>query len=82
MEMSEGGYPSAAQLAELSPGDSLEENLEDLLDEVEGVRGSVSAEDGGGRWAEDGWYLLPLIALLLLPLFRREEQLSPTEEIT
>lgn len=50
-----------------------------ILAEVEGVRGSVAAEDGEGRWAEDGWYLLPLIALLMLPMFRQERQLAPTE---
>jgi len=54
-------------------------DIKKILNEVSGVRGSVSAENGEGRWAEDGWYLLPIIALLMLPLFRREEQLSPTE---
>jgi Ca-activated chloride channel family protein len=55
-------------------------DVRQILKAVEGVRGSAAAEEGGGRWAEDGWYLTPLVALLMLPMFRREEQSSPTEE--
>ncbi|MBK1828001.1 VWA domain-containing protein [Haloferula rosea] len=54
----------------------------ELLDKVAGARASVEGGDGATRWAEDGWYLLPLAALCMLPLFRREQQLSTTEGVT
>jgi len=54
-------------------------DIDAILDKVSGTRASVSGEDGESRWAEDGWYLLPIVALLILPLFRREQQLSSTE---
>ena len=38
--------------------------------------------DEGARWAEDGWWLIPLAALLYLARFRREETLDPGEEAT
>jgi len=39
----------------------------------------ISADDAGNRWAEDGWWLTPLIALLLLTRFRKEGHLKPAE---
>ena len=42
----------------------------------------ISAEDGGNRWAEDGWWLTPLIALLLLIRFRKERHLESVEAAT
>lgn len=35
---------------------------------------AVTAEGEGTRWAEAGWWIVPIIALLSLSTFRREEQ--------
>jgi Ca-activated chloride channel family protein len=39
----------------------------------------VTAEGGGTRWAEAGWWLVPLLALLSLASFRRVQAIAPEE---
>jgi Ca-activated chloride channel family protein len=40
----------------------------------------VAAEGGGTRWAESGWWLVPLLALLSLAEFRRVHAIAPAED--
>ena len=41
---------------------------------------AIAAADAGTRWAEAGWWLVPVIAALVLVAFRREEQ--PAQEVS
>lgn len=42
---------------------------------------AVSAEGEGMRWAEAGWWLVPVLAALMLTQFRRERSSSEKEEV-
>ena len=41
---------------------------------------TIAAEKNGNRWAESGWWLVPIIAVVVLASFRREESARPNEE--
>ncbi|MGE9270278.1 MAG: vWA domain-containing protein [Verrucomicrobiales bacterium] len=53
-------------------------DVDEILDKLSGTRASMAGEEGETRWAEDGWYLLPWIGLLMLPSFRREVRREET----
>jgi Ca-activated chloride channel family protein len=64
--------PAQATLVRLAADDSDVQSLARAA-EFADVRGN----DADTRWAEDGYWLTPLIALLLLPFFRQGWMVSP-----
>lgn len=58
-----------AGLTLLAPDDS---DIETLVRAVARTPRAVGATGERARWAEDGWWLVPLVALLVLGSFRRE----------
>lgn len=49
-------------------------DIQGLLKKTATAPIAVTAEGEGTRWAEAGWWIVPIIALLSLSTFRREEQ--------
>jgi Ca-activated chloride channel family protein len=65
-----------AGLTLLTPDDS---DIEALVRAVARTPRAVGATGGSVRWAEDGWWLVPLVAMLLLASFRRDGAREATE---
>ncbi|MEM9280571.1 MAG: VWA domain-containing protein [Verrucomicrobiota bacterium] len=43
---------------------------------------SVAGAEGGTRWDEAGWWLVPVLVLLMLPSFRREQLITGEEAVS
>jgi Ca-activated chloride channel family protein len=43
---------------------------------------AISGADDGTRWAEAGWWLVPVLAALVLVSFRRDVSVSPGEDVS
>ncbi len=59
-----------AKLTMLTPDG---QDISTVVRQVSSAPRSVSVEGASARWAESGWWLTPLIAILTLLSFRREE---------
>lgn len=63
--------PLSATITMLTPDSA---DIEELVRRTAKAPVAVAAAGEGTRWAEAGWWLVPLIAVFVLVAFRREEQ--------
>lgn len=59
-----------------------ESDIESLVRQTARAPIRIESSGDGARWSEEGWWLIPVVALLYLSGFRRDEVLKPSEEVT
>ncbi len=55
-------------------------DIDRLIRQTTTASGSLATQDAGTRWAESGWWLVPVLAAIVLGTFRREIRSSPQEQ--